>query len=151
MAIIFEKDPGELIASTPMKFSTFPSSLIRVEQTFMCASGVADFWREQLSEGGIFPILGIVTTNTPKLPGGAVSDYRIFPDPQMTINQNGFTEFVVSAYSRTASSARVYFSPLMTFTGVLKSNDSFIVGASATGSSVRYFGYWSEYEITSGG
>jgi len=89
-AIIYEQNPGGLIATGERSISTFPSGLIRVEQTFICLTSNAGTHRDQLAVGYL-------------MPGGsepAIDGLYIYPAPQEKIRSDGFTEFIVSAYGR---------------------------------------------------
>jgi hypothetical protein len=90
-AIIYQKTPGGLFATGERTVSTFPSGLIRVDQTFICPTSDAATHRAALAVGN-------------NMPGGsapAIDGLKIFPEPQEKKRDNGFTEFIVSAYGRT--------------------------------------------------
>jgi hypothetical protein len=87
---IYQQNPGGLIATGERSISTFPSGLIRVEQTFICPTSNAGTHRDQLAVGY-------------SMPGGsepAIDGLHIYPAPQERIRSDGFTEFIVSAYGR---------------------------------------------------
>jgi hypothetical protein len=89
-AIIYQKTPGGLFATGERTVSTFPSGLIRVDQTFICPTSDAATHRAALAVGS-------------DMPGGsapAIDGLKIFPEPQEKKRDNGFTEFIVSAYGR---------------------------------------------------
>lgn len=92
--IIYEKEPGALIATGDRNVSTFPSGLCRVDQTFICRWADAATHRLNLSVGSNFP-----NGNMP-----AVDGLKIYPEVQETKRSDGFTEFKVSAYGRTSLS-----------------------------------------------
>lgn len=145
MATIFEKSPGDLIASSGRQFITFQSGLIRVDQKFTCRNDLAEFWRAQLAQGQKFPGIPERFFLPPDQPstGGAVDDYYIYPEPQYVTGKDGLTEFTVSGYSRTLNgrngvSWRVSGGSAV-FAGVVISSGE-IFGT------VRNFGHWSEYE-----
>jgi hypothetical protein len=90
-AIIYQKTPGGLFATGERTVSTFPSGLVRVEQTFICPTSHAATHRAALAVGN-------------NMPGGsapAIDGLKIFPEPQEKERTDSFTEFVVSAYGRT--------------------------------------------------
>jgi hypothetical protein len=92
-AIIYQKTPGGLFATGERTVSTFPSGLVRVDQTFICPTSDAATHRADLAVGN-------------NMPGGsapAIDGLKIFPEPQEKKLDNGFTEFVVSAYGRTSA------------------------------------------------
>jgi hypothetical protein len=98
-AIIYQKTPGGLFATGERTVSTFPSGLIRVDQTFICPTSDAATHRAALAVGS-------------DMPGGstpAIDDLKIFPKPQEKKLDNGFTEFIVSAYGRTNTVGRTTF------------------------------------------
>lgn len=92
--IIYQKTPGQLIAQGDRTVSTFPSGLIRVDQSFMCANADAASHRSLLSVESSFP-----SGNEPSIDG-----VYVYPDVQEKKRSNGFTEFIVSGYGRTQDS-----------------------------------------------
>ena len=92
--IIYQKTPGQLIAQGDRTVSTFPSGLIRVDQSFMCATADASAQRALLSVESSFP-----SGNEPSIDG-----VYIYPDVQEKKLSSGFTEFIVSGYGRTQDS-----------------------------------------------
>jgi hypothetical protein len=89
-AIIYQKTPGGLFATGERTVSTFPSGLVRVDQTFICPTSDAATHRADLAVGE-------------DMPGGsapAIDGLKIFPQPQERRRDDGFTEFIVSAYGR---------------------------------------------------
>lgn len=98
---IYEKTPSGLYATGDRTVSTFPSGLVRVEQTFVCRSTSAATNRATLAVGNNFP-----NGSTP-----AIDGLKIFPAPQERERDDGFTEFIVTAYGRkgTLSQERIFF------------------------------------------
>lgn len=94
MAIIYEKTTGSLIATPGRTVATFPSGLVRVDQTYVCATANAAGHRATLAVGNNMP-----DGNT----APAIDGLKIFPQPQETERGDGFTEFIVSAYGRTTT------------------------------------------------
>lgn len=95
-AIIYEKQPLGLYATGDRTVSTFPSGLVRVEQTFVCRTSAAATHRAALAVG----------TNMPGGSAPAIDGLKIFPEPQEKHRDDGFTEFIVSAYGRTSITPR---------------------------------------------
>jgi hypothetical protein len=114
-AIIYQKTPGGLFATGERTVTTFPSGLIRVDQSFVCPTSDADTHRAALAVGE-------------DMPGGsapAIDGLKIFPEPQEKKRDNGFTEFIVSAYGRSTTnvSANVGYETNINFeTLILKRN-----------------------------
>lgn len=88
--IIYEKNPNSLIPSGDRGVSTFPSGLVKVEQSFICNKNSIAFNRSLLSIGNDFP-----NGSRP-----AIDGLKIFPEVQETERQDGFVEFKVSAFGR---------------------------------------------------
>lgn len=98
-AIIYQKTPGGLFATGERTVSTFPSGLVRVDQTFICPTLDADTHRAALAVGS-------------DMPGGstpAIDGLKIFPEPQEKKRTDGFTEFIVSSYGRKNTVGRTTF------------------------------------------
>jgi hypothetical protein len=93
-AIIYQKTPGGLFATGERTVTTFPSGLIRVDQSFVCPTSDADTHRAALAVGE-------------DMPGGsapAIDGLKIFPEVQEKRRDDGFTELIVSAYGRVTTS-----------------------------------------------
>lgn len=96
---IYEKTPSSLYATGDRTVTTFPSGLVRVEQTFVCKTSAAATHRVALAVGT-------------DMPGGstpAIDGLKIFPEPQERERDDGFTDFVVSAYGRTNSTGKTTY------------------------------------------
>ena len=97
---IYEKTPSGLYATGDRTVSTFPSGLVRVEQTFVCKTSAAATHRAALAIGT-------------DMPGGSApanfNGLKIFPKPQEKQRGDGFTEFIVSAYGRTNSTGKTTY------------------------------------------
>lgn len=93
MATIYEKTPGALIAAPGRTVATFPTGLLRVDQTYICTTASAASHRASLVVGGPVPDGNTVPSN---------DGLFISPQPQEVERGDGFTEFKVSAYGRTA-------------------------------------------------
>ena len=90
MSIIYEQTPNGLYPTGQRTVSTFPSGLIRVDQTFACKTSAAATHRATLAVGANFP-----GDSYPAMDG-----LKIFPEPQERRRDDGFTEFTVSAFGR---------------------------------------------------
>jgi hypothetical protein len=91
--IIYEKNAGELIPQGARSVSTFPSGLIRVDQTFICSTPNVATHRSDLKVGNDFP-------------GGfepAIDGLYIYPEVQENRRGDGFSELIASGYGRTAN------------------------------------------------
>ena len=89
-ATIYEKESNGLYPTGQRSVSTFPSGLVRVDQTLVCRNTAAASHRSSLAVGT-------------EMPGGsypAMDGLKIFPEPQEKQRGDGFTEFIVSAYGR---------------------------------------------------
>ena len=91
MSIIYEQTPGGLYPTGQRTVSTFPSGLIRVDQSFACKTSAAATHRATLAVGASFP-----GDSYPAMDG-----LKIFPEPQEKRRDDGFTEFTVSGFGRT--------------------------------------------------
>jgi len=89
--IIYQKTPGQLIAQGDRTVSTFPSGLIRVDQSFICPTTDAESQRALLPVESNFP-----GGNEPSLDG-----IFVYPDIQEKRQADGFTELIISGYGRT--------------------------------------------------
>jgi hypothetical protein len=96
-AIIYQKTPGGLFATGERTVSTFPSGLVRVDQTFICPTSDAATHRAALAVGNDMP-----GDSAP-----AIDGLKIFPEPQEKKRDNGFTEFIVSAYGRVSTNGTI--------------------------------------------
>jgi hypothetical protein len=99
MAIIYQKDPSALIPQGNRTVSTFPSGLLRVEQSFVGRSNLQEFHRDQLQIGSDFP-----GDQSPSIDG-----LKIFPAVQEKQMADGFTEYFVTSYGRINTSGLITF------------------------------------------
>lgn len=95
--IIYQKNPGQLIPQGDRTISTFPSGLIRVDQTFVCDANSAASYRTSLFTGSDMP------GDSPEVFDGLY----VFPAPQERNRSDGFVEFIVSAFGRKDDSVNV--------------------------------------------
>jgi hypothetical protein len=105
MAIIYQKNPSELIPQGNRAVSTFPSGLVRVDQSFIGRTSLESTHRNQLQIGDPFP-----AGSDPSVDG-----LSIFPAIQEKRLPDGFTEYMVSAYGRTNTSGNSYVVPGVEF------------------------------------
>ena len=94
---IYEKTPGALIASSERTVATFESGLCRVDQRYTCATDNAATHRSTVIIGSAMPDGDTAPT---------IDGLYVFPAPQEIKRQDGFTDFVVSAYGRTSSAVQ---------------------------------------------
>lgn len=109
---IFEKTPGQLVASGERTVATFESGLVRVDQTYTCATASAATHRATLAIGETLP-----DGNT----APAIDGLAIFPAPQEIKRPDGFTDFKVSAYGRaTTGLQNILIEPQRAFSSPLR-------------------------------
>jgi hypothetical protein len=82
---------SELIALPNRVVQTYPSGLVRVEQSFVCRNANVETYRNQLKAGAKMP-----NDDAP-----AIDGLYIFPDAAEVARDDGFSEFRVTAYGRT--------------------------------------------------
>ena len=112
-AIIYEKTANGLYPTGQRSVSTYPSGLIRVDQTFVCRTSAAATHRAALAVGANMP-----GDSTP-----AIDGLKIFPEPQERKRDDSFTEFIVSAYGRVNNTGRTTFEwNTFSESGTLKTN-----------------------------
>lgn len=94
MTLYNSVQPSDLIAQAGRSVTTFPSGLIRVDQSFLTESSA------------LLASRGLVAVGN-DAPGGdaspSVDGLKIFPEAQERQREDGFTEFIVSSYGRTSS------------------------------------------------
>jgi hypothetical protein len=91
--IIYEKNAGELIPQGGRSVSTFPSGLVRVDQTFICSTPSVAIHRSDLKVGNDFP-----GSSEP-----AIDGLYIYPEVQENRRGDGFSELIASGYGRTTN------------------------------------------------
>lgn len=93
----------DLVALPNRTVQTYPSGLVRVEQSFVCRKSQAATYRSRLKAGEKMPI----SDSAP-----AIDGLYIFPDAAQAPRDDGFFEFRVTAYGRTSTTGqRVALSP----------------------------------------
>lgn len=95
---IFTANPTALIAQPGRAVNTFPSGLVRVDQTYLGLTSQAATHRATLAIGNNMPD----GDSSPCIDG-----LKIFPEAQERRREDGFTEFIVSAYGRTKSTSSI--------------------------------------------
>jgi hypothetical protein len=88
---IFTANPHALIAQPGRAVNTFPSGLVRVDQTYLGLASQSAKHRATLAVGNNMPD----GNSSPCMDG-----LKIFPAPQERRREDGFTEYLVSAYGR---------------------------------------------------
>ena len=92
MDTIYKTAAGNgLIPQAGRSASTFPSGLIRIDQTYLGLTANAAAHRATLAVGNSMPD----GDSSP-----AIDGLKIFPEPQEIRREDGFTEYKVSAYGR---------------------------------------------------
>lgn len=104
-ATIYEKTPNGLYPTGDRTISTFPSGLVRVDQTFVCKTSAAATHRDALAVGSIFPNGSYINNAWTAYP--SIEGFKIFPEVQEVQRTDGFTEFKVSGYGRTNTTGTV--------------------------------------------
>ena len=125
--IIYEKNAGELIPQGGRSVSTFPSGLVRVDQTFICSTPNVAIHRSDLKVGNDFP-------------GGsepAIDGLYIYPEVQENRRGDGFSELIASGYGRTADTLQNIRKQV--FTGTLQRTSGGDVGGSLLYSTYLFY------------
>lgn len=126
---IFIANPAALIAQPGRAVNTFPSGLVRVDQTYLGLTSQAATHRATLAVGNSLPD----GNSSPCIDG-----LKIFPEVQTRCREGGFTEYLVSAYGRSTAGGQKTFSKEL---GV----QAFVAGfTSPSGQSVQNY----EIEVT---
>jgi hypothetical protein len=97
MTILIARPTG-LIPQPGRTVNTFPSGLIRVDQSYLGLTSQATTHRAMLAVGNNMPD----GNSSPSLDG-----LKIFPEAQERLREDGFTEYIVSAYGRLKSTASI--------------------------------------------
>ena len=95
---IFTANPTSLIAQPGRAVNTFPSGLVRVDQLYLGLTSEAATHRAILAVGNDMPD----GDTSPCIDG-----LYIFPEVQERRREDGFTEYIVSAYGRAKSTATI--------------------------------------------
>lgn len=92
MSTIIEQTPGGLYKQPARTVATFPSGLVRIDQSYKCSNAAESTHRDTVAVGNELP-------DDDGYP--AIDGAFIFPHCQQVRDGAGFTEFVASAYGRT--------------------------------------------------
>lgn len=95
---VFTSNPSALIAQPGRAVNTFPSGLVRVDQSYIGLTSHALTHRATLAVGNNMP-------DGDSYP--CIDGLKIFPDSQEVQRGDGFTEYIVSAYGRTNTTGKV--------------------------------------------
>ncbi|MEN9534836.1 MAG: hypothetical protein RLZ22_161 [Verrucomicrobiota bacterium] len=106
-AIIYEKTANGLYPTGQRTVATFPSGLLRVEQTFACKTTSAPTHRASLAVGSDFPSGSYASNEWLGYP--SYDGFKIFPEVQEIQRNDGFTEFKASGYGRTSEDGSFSF------------------------------------------
>ena len=98
MSYTLFKSTSGLIPQPGRAVNTFPSGLVRVDQTYVGLTSQAATHRATLAVGNGMPD----GDQSPCIDG-----LKIFPPVQERRREDGFTEFIVSAYGRTKSTSSI--------------------------------------------
>lgn len=90
---------SDLIAQPGRAVNTFPSGLVRVDQVYLGLTSQAATHRATLAVGNDMPD----GNSSPCIDG-----LKIFPEVQERRREDGWTEYIVSAYGRTASPGKSF-------------------------------------------
>lgn len=93
----FTANPAALIAQAGRAVNTFPSGLVRVDQTYLGLTSHATTHRATLAIGNNMPD----GDSSPCIDG-----LKIFPEVQEKRREDGFTEYLVSAYGRSNATGK---------------------------------------------
>lgn len=99
--IIYQKAPDALIPQGNRTVTTFPSGLVKVDQSFIGRTSLEGAHRQQFEIGSSF-----ITESDPSFDG-----LSIFPAIQEKRMPHGFTEYIVTAYGRTNMTGISYIIP----------------------------------------
>lgn len=105
MPTIIEQTPNGLYKHPDRTVATFPSGLVRIDQSYLCNNSAEATHRVTLAVGNELP----QDDGYPAIDGAF-----IFPHCQQVRRGSGFTEFVASAYGRTTDSPANFVSTAQT-------------------------------------
>jgi len=97
---IFIANPTALIPQPGRAVNTFPSGLVRVDQTYLGLTSQSAAHRATLAVGNNMPD----GDSSPCIDG-----LKIFPEVQERRREDGFTEYIVSAFGRVNTTGSVLF------------------------------------------
>jgi hypothetical protein len=105
MPTTIEQTPGGLYKQPDRTVATFPSGLVRIDQSYMCRNSAEATHRETLAVGNELP----EDDGYPAIDGA-----YIFPHCQQVRRGTGFTEFIASAYGRTTDQPTNFITSIQT-------------------------------------
>ena len=105
MPTIIEQTPGSLYKQPTRTVATFPSGLVRIDQSYVCSNAAEATHRTTLAVGNELP----QDDGYPAIDGA-----YIFPHCQQVRSGEGFTEFTASAYGRTTDQPSNYITTIQT-------------------------------------
>lgn len=99
---IFTSNPTALIPQPGRAVNTFPSGLVRVDQTYLGLTSQAATHRATLAVGNVMPDGDQSPAIDLENPDGTNygPSLKIFPDVQESRREDGFTDYKVSAYGQ---------------------------------------------------
>lgn len=108
---IFIANPTALIAQPGRTVNTFPSGLVRIDQTYLGRTAYAATHRTTLAVGNPTPDLDdSPAISWSETQGGntiTVSSLKIFPEVAEVKREDGFTEYKVSAFGRVNNTGKI--------------------------------------------
>jgi hypothetical protein len=110
MPTIIEKTTNGLYKHPERTVTTFPSGLVRIDQSYSCNNSAEATHRATLAVGNQLP----EDDGYPAIDGA-----YIFPHCQQMRRGSGFTEFVASAYGRTTDKPSNYITRVLTIQNYL--------------------------------
>lgn len=105
MPTIIEQTPNALYKQPTRTVATFPSGLVRIDQSYVCSNAAESTHRTTLALGNELP-------NDDGYP--AIDGAFIFPHCQQVRSGDGFTEFIASAYGRTTDQPTNFITTIQT-------------------------------------
>jgi hypothetical protein len=105
MPTTIEQTPSGLYKQPDRTVATFPSGLVRIDQSYMCRNSAEATHRETLAIGNELP----EDDGYPAIDGA-----YIFPHCQQVRRGTGFTEFIASAYGRTTDQPTNFITSIQT-------------------------------------
>jgi hypothetical protein len=116
MSYTLYKSTSGLIAQPGRSVSTFPSGLVRVDQTYLGLTANAATNRATLAVGN-------------NMPGGdsspCIDGLKIFPEVQERRREDGWTEYIVSAYGRSNTTGFILNEPIVNKIDFKKSEQTY--------------------------
>jgi len=108
MPTTIEQTPGGLYKQPDRTVATFPSGLVRIDQSYICRNSAEATHRTTLAVGNELP-------DDDGYP--AIDGAFIFPHCQQVRRAGGFTEFIAAAYGRTTDQPSNFITTIQTIAG----------------------------------